>query len=88
MRIDPEIEDQAMEAARRAGSENDLEYWKRKYLTSLEREKERKSERAMCDGNWDCGSLVREASLSLVSRPVVTPCIPGWSPKISASNLQ
>jgi hypothetical protein len=47
MKIDPEVEDQAMEAARRAGGEDDLEYWKRKYLTSLEREKERQNERSM-----------------------------------------
>jgi hypothetical protein len=41
MRIAPEIEGPAMEAARREGKEKDCEYWRRLYLTMLERQKER-----------------------------------------------
>ena len=37
MRVDPEIEEQAMEAARQTGSEKDYSYWKELYLRELER---------------------------------------------------
>ncbi len=45
MRVDPEIEEQAMDAARRAGGEKDYLYWKERYLRELARQKERDSDR-------------------------------------------
>jgi hypothetical protein len=51
MRIDPEIEDAAMEAARREGKEKDYEYWRRLHLTTLERQKERES-------NWELDKIL------------------------------